>query len=195
MKIPSATLSSTACVSSSLSRKAELSSVIDASDRCSSWDWVKRSTNAVTFARSISGRTGVKMKSTAPLAYALAASPFSDPLAVTKMIGVRPPRICVRHSLAVSNPFSVGIRTSIRIIAKVSSSRTLSAARPDAASTTAYPSGASIARSATRLAALSSTTRIVGADACSWHSSATAPAISALRSLRLRQVFQSGAIR
>ena len=42
--------------------------MIDSSERCSSWDCTNRSTNAETLARSTSGRIGVKMKSTAPLA-------------------------------------------------------------------------------------------------------------------------------
>ncbi len=162
--MPSATLSSTACVRMSLSRKAVLRVVIASSDCCSSWERTNSSTKAEALARSTSGRTGVKMKSTAPLAYAFAASVSSPPIAVTKMMGVRPPRLCARQSLAVSNPFSVGMRTSIRIRAKVWLTRACSAARPESTSTTAWPSGASIARSATRLTGLSSTTRIDGAD-------------------------------
>ena len=42
-----------------------------------------------TLARRTSGRIGVKMKSTAPLAYAVAISASSPPNAVTKTIGVR----------------------------------------------------------------------------------------------------------
>ena len=57
------------------------------------------------------------MKSTAPLAYAVAVSASSPPKAVTKMIGVSSDWGRCRISLAVSNPSRVGIRTSIRIIA------------------------------------------------------------------------------
>jgi hypothetical protein len=47
------------------------------SERCGSWASRNTSTKADTLARSISGGTGVRMKSIAPLAYALASSPSS----------------------------------------------------------------------------------------------------------------------
>src|SRR5664279_6071883 len=56
------------------------------------------------------------------------------------------------------------MRTSIRMIANVCCMSAWSAARPESTSTIEWPSGASIARSAMRLAELSSTTRIAGAD-------------------------------
>ena len=62
--------------------------VIDSSERCSSSDCRKRWTKAETLARSTSASTGVKMKSTAPLAYAAAVSVSSRRKAVRKMIGV-----------------------------------------------------------------------------------------------------------
>ena len=53
-------------------------------------------------ARSTSASTGVKMKSTAPLAYAAAVSVSSRPKAVRKMIGVLCDSVRWRMSLAVS---------------------------------------------------------------------------------------------
>ena len=100
--IPSATFWSTARARTSLSRSAVLSAVIEASESCSSWACVKRSTNAETLARSASARIGVKMKSTAPPAYAVAVSVSSRPNAVKKMIGVRSDWLRCRISLAVS---------------------------------------------------------------------------------------------
>ena len=77
--MPSATFWSTARVWTSLSCNAPLSAVIDSSERCSSRDCTKRWMKAETLARSTSASTGVKMKSTAPLAYADAVSVSSRP--------------------------------------------------------------------------------------------------------------------
>ena len=100
--IASATFCSTARARTSLSRNAALSAVIDSSERCSCWDCTKRSTKAETLARSTSARIGAKMKSTAPLAYAVAVSVSSRPKAVRKMIGVSSDWLRCRISLAVS---------------------------------------------------------------------------------------------
>ena len=134
--IPSATFCSTARARTSLSRSAPFRAVIDPSERLSSSACTNRSRNTVTLASSTSGRIGVKMKSTAPLAYAATSSASSDPKAVTKMIGVSPGWLCCRMSLAVWYPSMIGIRTSMRIIAKVCRCTRRRAARPDSASMT-----------------------------------------------------------
>ena len=76
-------------------------------------DCRKRSTKAETLARRMSATIGVKMKSTAPLAYAVAVSVSSRPKAVTKMIGVcsdsaalpdQPGRLVAVHASASGRP-------------------------------------------------------------------------------------------
>ena len=86
--IPSPTLCSTAWARISLSRSLALSVVTDAIERCNSCACRYTRSSAATFARSTSGRIGVKMKSTAPLAYAALVCVSSRPNAETKMIGV-----------------------------------------------------------------------------------------------------------
>ena len=100
--IPSATFCSTARARTSLSRSAALSAVIDATEPWSSADCTNRSTKVDTLARSSSARIGAKMKSTAPLAYAVAVSVSSRPYAVRKMIGVSSDWLRWRISAAVS---------------------------------------------------------------------------------------------
>ena len=148
--------------------------MIDSTEACSSADCTNRSTKVDTLARSSAARIGAKMKSTAPLAYAVAVSVSSRPNAVRKMIGVSFDRLRCRISAAVSNPSSVGIRTSIRITAKFWRSTARSAARPESASTTAWPSGASMAPTASRSDGLSSTTRTAA-----WARSASLPTSAA----------------
>ncbi len=102
MTIPSATFCSTARARTSLSRSAALSAVIESSEPLSSWACTNRSTKVDTLARSTSASSGAKMKSTAPLAYAVAVSVSSRPYAVRKMIGVSSDCWRCRIRLAVS---------------------------------------------------------------------------------------------
>ena len=79
------------------------------------------------------------------------------------MIGVFAAGGCSRINRADPKPSSTGMRTSIRISAKVCFRIASTAPRPESTSTIAWSSGSSIARSARRLAASSSTIRIAGA--------------------------------
>ena len=61
--------------------------------------------------------------------------------------------------------------TSMRMTAKLCCATASRAARPESTSTTAWPSGASIARTASRLPALSSTTSTLAGDGASSNAS------------------------
>ena len=63
-------------------------------DSSSSWVRPTSLTNVETLARSTPPSTGVKTKSTAPLAYAVAVSISSLPNLVRKMIGVSSDPVC-----------------------------------------------------------------------------------------------------
>ena len=93
--IPSATFSSTDLVRASLSRKRS-------ADRLSSPDLRNSSTKTLAFARRMSGTIGAKMKSTAPLWYAVGICASSAACAVMKMIGVCSDSRRMRTNLAVS---------------------------------------------------------------------------------------------
>jgi hypothetical protein len=71
------------------------------------------------------------------------------------------------------------MRTSIRIIANVWRRTARNAPRPESASTSVWPRGASIVRVANRLAALSSTIKIAGAGGAAIVSSVLLGAIGA----------------
>src|SRR5512138_3190539 len=87
-----------------------------------------------------------------------------------KMIGVFFERLRSRIMLAVVKPSMPGICTSIRIAAKSSSSTRFNASSPEAAVTMRAPSGLRISSTARRLAASSSTIRMLA-----WRKSSSPP--------------------